>query len=1017
MALETTLVTAVLAAFGKAAVGQLGRFARSVVGEKIGLAVEREQSSTAQALRLARELLDSGELSEDVFDALKHIGPEYAELVETARRDWRKEQQDALATPAAAGPRPAGDAGTLSAPQASGAADPWLQALDAALDEAPAPPPAPPQAWVDAAALLPSFDPRRLEQIPVEIEGHGADDALVAMARLVEQDARGEWVLKSEPRREAITRMAVDETMQSRLVLAEHLAGHARHAVFLQLLNEICANGHLAISIGDPQERLLAAQAIAGWFQRSHLRPVDLDRLSVILEARTTIEPLRKLVGTHFRNRDDELATLQSPDGYGEEHKRILALTGIGGVGKSALIGRYVLASVDRDLPEPVVYLDFDRSEVNAANPRRLLELVARSLGLLYVGQQASAGFYQIEAASAGDAPSSVRQLADWMPIGNTLADMMAGLGHRLRSLGREDLVLIFDTFELVSALGPEIAERFADFVRGFLTILPAARVVISGRGKIVLPLDMHALVLKDLDPLNADAVLQARGVADAALRLRIIEVMGRSPLVLRLAATAVLNERLKLDDMAQFEAQARSTKVHGLLYTRILGHIRDPEIERLAHPGMVVRRLTAEIIRVVLAEVCAIDPARADDLFARLPNHIDLFEPASGTGAQVGALTDPGALRHRQDLREAIIDVMADDPRWREVLPRIHQLAAGYYAGQDGPVSRAEHLYHLLMLDTDPEFLDALWDARAQPLLARAWTEPLPLRARSWLGLRLGLDWHASGEDMRLIDWEIRTARVAQDRLSVGDAAGALDILRERTDRTPASPLTLIEARALSASGQPADALALIEATLARMQAPAAQRLALHQLAAEIAGQDQQDATAALHAEQAAALASAAGDVAARLRAMEVLSRVRHSPETVHNLERVFAAAPERGLRGDERMVASVVRSIGAESNAVLRKAALTLGDLPQQDLLTNDVGTWRQLFETVQQQPGGGQMLASFAPRVGLGSNEDDPLRFAAEVIRHGRRGEAIDAVLNAFGDNSDIATGSLAIFKVSS
>ncbi|WP_326540923.1 hypothetical protein [Pseudorhodoferax sp.] len=999
MALETTLVTAVLAAFGKAAAGQLGRFARSVVGEKIGLAVEGEQSATAQAVRLARELLESGQLSDAVFDALRRVGPEYADLVEVARRDWLETQQAAPAASPNAGPKET--------------TDPWLQALDAALDQAQEPP-APPQEWLDAAALLPSFDPRHLARIPGEDADGSRDDALVAMAPLVEQDAHGDWVLKSNARRSAIARMVREGSLSSRLELAEHLDPERRHAVFLQLQRQIATAGWIEVGFSDPQDRLLAAQAIADWFQQADVQPVERDRLSVILEARTRIEPLRKLVGTHFRNRVDELATLEAPDGFGAQGQRVLALTGIGGVGKSALIGRYVLSCVDREQPAPVVYLDFDRSEVDAGNPQRLVELMARQLGLLYAGRAASAGFYALEAASASDVPYLDQQLADWLPAGSTVEAMLAGLGRRLDGLGRGDLVLIFDTFELVSVRGPEIAGRFAGFVRAVLGTLPAARVVVSGRGRITLDLDMHAMALKNLDPLSADAVLLARGVADSQMRARIIEAMGCSPLVLRLAATAVQNGRLRLDDIAQFEAQASSTKTQGLLYTRILGHIRDPQIERLAHPGMVVRRLTAEIIRDVLADVCAIDPAEAEALFARLPAHIDLFEPASDSGAGQAALADPGALRHRQDLREAIIDTMLGDPRWRDMLPCIHQRAATYYTGRPDPVSRAERLYHLLMLDADPELLDTLWDPQIESLLARSSEEPLPPRARAWLGLRLGRDWSDSGQDMRLVDWEIRTARVARDRLAGGDAQGALDVLRERTDRSAASPLTAIEAGALVALGQADKALALAEQALTATDTPAAHRLALHQLAAEIASQHGQDATAAAHAQRAAQLADAAGDVAARLRAMEVLSRVHHSPENVRDLERVFTAVPAQRLRSDEQLVANVVRTIGTDSNAVLRKAALALGDLPQQHLLTNDVGTWRHLFETVQQQPGGEQMLASFAPRVGLGSQEHDPLRFAAEVLRHGRRGEAIDAVLNAFGDSQAVASGSLAVFK---
>lgn len=1021
--LESLIISAVLAAFGSDKVGQIVRFARRFAGEKIGFAVEDEKSATSQAVRFAQDLVASGKVSDEFFDRLREISPDYADEIEQARQAWRDEQAResgaAFSGPPEEGPSVRGAVVNAAVDEHAAVRDErdsWLSELDEALDAvATAAPARPPQDWIDAAALLPSFDPRTLASASDREIDSGTNDTVIAMASLIEPEPAGQWILKRDVRREAVAGMVRSGTLPVALERARWLDSNGRYGLYRELLQEVSSTGQIEVGIGDPQDRLLAAQAISEWFDRTDRPPVNVDRLSVILEARDKLEPLRKLVGTHFRGRREELAMLDAREGFGPGKKRVLALTGIGGVGKSALLGRYVLSLADQPVPRPFVYLDFDRTDVDPARERSLIERMTRNLGLLYAGLASSRDFYAIEAAAAGD--TLEQPLADWLPRGSTDEELLLNLNQRLEFLDTDYFVLIFDTFEQVALRGPDVMHRFANFLQLVLQTLPHARVILSGRGHIALPLDMHRLALKDLDAESADAVLEARGVSERPVRSRIVEVMGTSPLVLRLAAQAVKSGKLGPGDIDRFEAEARSTKVQGLLYTRILGHIRDPEIERLAHPGMVVRRVTPDVIRIVLADVCEIDAAQSETLFARLPNQIDLFEPASPPGTPLDdPFADPGALRHRQDLREAILEVMGDDPRWREVLPDIHKRAGDYYRGRPGLVARAEHVYHQLMLDADPEYLDTVWDAALAPGLARSWAEPIPVRARAWLGLRIGYEWSPGTLDLRLIDWEIRTARIAEERLRAGETEGALAVLRERTERTAASPLTRLEAQALSALGRQDEAVAVVERALAQSaEAPAAHVLGLHLLAAETAMPGPSAEKAHAHALRAAKLAEAAGDVTSKLRALEVLSRLTKDDQVVRELERTFVDTPERSLRVNEEVAARVVRAIGSESEAVMRKAALVFGDLPKQNLLTNDLRTWGSFFAAVRRHEGGEQLLAAFAPHIGLSSTERDSRRFATEVLRHGRRGEALTTVLTAFGKDDAIRAAALSTFRL--
>ena len=84
-----------------------------------------------------------------------------------------------------------------------------------------------------------------------------------------------------------------------------------------------------------------------------------------------------------------------------------------------------------------------------------------------------------------------------------------------------------------------------------------------------------------------------------------IVRLLGGNPLSLHLAAD-VLNRTG--EDPTRLIAVAEGN-IQGQLYSRLLEHIRDPLVRAVAHPGLVVRRLTPEIIREVLAEPCGIAP------------------------------------------------------------------------------------------------------------------------------------------------------------------------------------------------------------------------------------------------------------------------------------------------------------------------------------------------------------------------------------------------------------------------
>jgi hypothetical protein len=162
---------------------------------------------------------------------------------------------------------------------------------------------------------------------------------------------------------------------------------------------------------------------------------------------------------------------------------------------------------------------------------------------------------------------------------------------------------------------------------------------------------------------------------------------------------------------------------VQGALFGRILDHIHDETIRKMAPAALVLRRLTPELIQAVLAPACALqvpDVASANHLFQALGHEVSLVAPA-----------EDNSLRFRSDVRRAVLPLLQQGEPAR--VRQIHTTAVKYYAAREGPEARTEEMYHLLSLDAEPSVLESRWRPEAAAYLETS-LEELPLRARGWL-------------------------------------------------------------------------------------------------------------------------------------------------------------------------------------------------------------------------------------------------------------------------------------------
>jgi hypothetical protein len=225
---------------------------------------------------------------------------------------------------------------------------------------------------------------------------------------------------------------------------------------------------------------------------------------------------------------------------------------------------------------------------------------------------------------------------------------------------------------------------------------------------------------------------------------------------------------------------------VQGRLYERVLGHVHDPDVKALAVPGLVLRYVTPELIRKVLAGPCKlgdVDGDRANTIFEKLGDEVALV--VQGDRHQ--------SLELRPELRRIVLDDLAVDVASEPQQRAIREAAVEFFAGD--PEHRAEELYHRLWLDHDPAIIDARWVRGIEGSLRSALDERLPERARTFLSNRLGVvQDSAAMASAPLIEWELWAEKRALDLLALGAPERALAVLAARGERSPASRLFRVE-------------------------------------------------------------------------------------------------------------------------------------------------------------------------------------------------------------------------------
>lgn len=711
-----------------------------------------------------------------------------------------------------------------------------------------------PTPYLLAASVLHVFDPASLRSAGTEDDGAHRDEVYDRSVPAI--GWAGKRTLRLDVRLECLEQLGNREEILKALD-----ANPQREKTSLQVVFESAVEG----TIGDlARKSYLELGNLLQLYEWRLDRFVPMPLQREVREAylrRARVSRFDHLVDASFTGREADLQVMRDHVGvvapsawsrmrafFSSEARPPLFISGPGGAGKTALLGRFLIEHVEAPALGwfPFAYVAFDSDAVDVREPFTLLveiggQLAAQisraadpvaqlTLEKALESYRRSVTYYRDERAKLGHRASIYKSQRDRLDVLKQKEDELCGSFARLLlsisvEAGRQQnaktipVLLVFDTFE-------EVIYRARHDLIGFWRTLaeisrsfPPLRIVIAGRAGPDAETAAREHVwehsLKDLSQAESTSLLEKLGIAPAERALSIARQVGGNPLTLRLAARVGQGGQDAAGGLHGLETKRfgflsiSPALIRGQLYRRILDHIHDDHVRALAHPGMVLRRVTPDLIQEVLAPICKIADASAKS--------VALFEGLCKEHALV-RLEGDGSLRYREEVRRPVLDLLQMDRP--EEVRQIHQAAVDYYSRPANdrvePVQRAEEIYHRLKLGQEAWQLDDRWLPGVESYLATS-IEEIPPAQRIWLAQRMSIE--LPPEIYALADqeeWEKLTGPRVLHLLRYGELVAAANWLDDRKERSAASPLFALEARVLMGLGRYDEASQLLKRSLA---------------------------------------------------------------------------------------------------------------------------------------------------------------------------------------------------------
>lgn len=617
------------------------------------------------------------------------------------------------------------------------------------------------------ASVLAHFELPWLGPLP---EPAPVDALLQDCYRTAGADGVGHWVMPDSARREILMEAGLDRARQAWQALT------TRPDTAEQQVIDQCLGHGAQISLdGASAQRTQAVASVARWLNVLGVPLPSEWELSTTTARAAILSPMRRLADRHFTGRAALLARLANDLRY---TPAITLIHGIGGIGKSTIAARHLLSAADSGTL--VSYVTFDHGSIDPAQPASIVAAMCRQLTAQLDERASEQVSRLIDAAVdsqrrgsfAGE--SAGRSLGYRGQSDGLLPELVSAVGGRR-------YLLVIDAVEEAQRRGLSAVLSLLSFAGQVRRILAPAQVLLLGRAALTASVERELTQIR-LEGLEfAEAVGLLGGLiaeldeppAGVDLPAAIGQV-GTSPLCVRLAAGVLA--RAPQDEALRDLALTRGA-IEGELYRRLLGHVDNPEVRKLAHPGLTLRRVTPDLIWRVLAGPCGVDVP--DNQAARW-----LFEKLAAEAMLVDQVPGADEVVHRADIRALMLGRLSEDAL--EVAAQIHHAAVRYYRERDLPAERAEEIYHRLMLGQPADELDRRWRDDAVASLLPSMDE-LPAVSKVYLAQRAGV---LDVSDRDLITAQLSTQRDVvmtrvQRLVAAGQAGEALAELQRHQDQT----------------------------------------------------------------------------------------------------------------------------------------------------------------------------------------------------------------------------------------
>ncbi|QTN21799.1 ATP-binding protein [Rhizobacter sp. AJA081-3] len=621
------------------------------------------------------------------------------------------------------------------------------------------------------AATLGEFDPTQLLD-PTKEDDLAYLGKLATDCDEVVRDGRIRWILKPAVRSRVFAEVARDELLQ----LIEEIRPAEGDELGRQL-QDVLRNGQTAVRTTSTGLGL-ARNVLRFLGPTLGTQAVDREaqRVDLVLSRHDVDQAVQVLLPRRLVGRITELKKLwwyvRATSGVSTED--IFWITGVGGSGKSALLGEFARRLRGEDWSGiPVLQLDFDRPAFYRGTLTTLMMELSRQLELCFPAMQPELSAYRRAARSGASATASL-DYSNFEAVQSREHQASSAWQFEMRDHLPIDskLVLILDTAEEIGLSSEFDLEGLRSWLRQLRTRegLPNLRVVLSGRAfhadQLALVPAEQQLELGDLEHDDAVALLESslelKGVPGDLPLKELVEMLGGNPLSLKILASHLAEggdeaARELLDDRSGFDRRF----AQAFLYRRILGRLRaeDQDLVKLAHPGLLLRRVTPYLIQHVLAAPCELgnlDESRSRSLFKQLAGQVWLVQRTA----------NPDVVIHRRDLRRLMLQAMTAADNVRALA--IHQAAADYYRqGRDPFMTRQEQAveshYHALFAPDaavvpDLDLLEAVARTLGEDL------DTVPVQARARIKLALGRQL-STAEQQVLSRTDFALYRRARDR------------------------------------------------------------------------------------------------------------------------------------------------------------------------------------------------------------------------------------------------------------